>query len=63
MPTEIMGANLYAKPNRKNEKDIAETHIDPWVFDKANPNVDRLTNPRADAPPKRSSYTPPMPAP
>jgi hypothetical protein len=47
--------------DKKN--DIAETHIDPWVYDKANPNVDRLTNPRADAPPKRSSYTPPAPAP
>lgn len=43
--------------------DIAETHIDPWVFDKANPNVDRLTNPRTDTPPKRSSYTPPIPGP
>jgi hypothetical protein len=46
--------------NQAKKADIAETHIDPWVYDKANPNVERLTLGRPDEAPKRSSYTPPL---
>lgn len=48
---------------RNGKRDIAETHIDPWVYDKVNPNVEWAPlMPRA-GPPKRSSYTPPLETP
>lgn len=46
--------------DRHGRRDIAETHIDPWVFDKVDPNVEWAPlMPRKDAP-KRSTYTPPL---
>ena len=46
--------------HRHGRRDIAETHIDPWVFDKVDPNVEWAPlMPRKDAP-KRSTYTPPL---
>lgn len=48
--------------DRNGRRDIAETHIDPWVFDKVDPNVEWAPlMPRKDAP-KRSTYTPPLDA-
>ena len=41
MPKEASGySGLHERRRRSNNRDIAETHIDPWVFDKVEPNVE-----------------------
>ena len=45
---------------RNARRDIAETHIDPWVYDKVDPNVEWAALQPRSAAPKRSSYTPPL---
>ena len=48
---------------RNARRDIAETHIDPWVYDKVNPNVEWAPLMPREGAPKRSSYTPPLDTP
>lgn len=49
-----MSLNLAQKS--KDKSDIAETHIDNWVYEKASPNVNALPHGRTNEAPNVDKY-------
>jgi hypothetical protein len=54
-PAELKAPAAFLS-RKGNNKDIAETHVDPWVYDKVAPNVEWAPLGRTDDEPKVDKY-------